>query len=53
MEELVKNLAKEHMVWSGQAVEILHVFKNIEQFVGVAVFLMQRCMDRHNRFTVV
>lgn len=51
MFELIKNLAKEHMVWSVQVYEILTVFKsNLESFSKMAPVLMNRIIDRHNRF---
>lgn len=51
--ELIKNLAKEHMIWSKQGLEILHVFRNIENFAEVVPFLINRIADRHNRFSLV
>lgn len=53
MSELIKNLAKEHMIWSRQAFEILYMFKNVEQFAEVAPFLLSRVVDRHNRFMIL
>lgn len=50
MEELVKNLAKEHTLWASHAFEILHVFKNSEAFASILPHLMNRVADRHNRF---
>mmetsp|Transcript_10761 Transcript_10761/g.8031 ORF Transcript_10761/g.8031 Transcript_10761/m.8031 type:complete len:214 (-) Transcript_10761:276-917(-) len=52
MEELLKNLAKEHMLWAEQAQEILYLFKNIEQFVAIFPYLLNRIEDRHNRFSL-
>ena len=52
-EELVKNLAKEHMIWAKQAYEIMFTFKNQEIFVKLLPFLLNRIVDRHNRFLLV
>eukprot|EP00347_Sterkiella_histriomuscorum_P017989 403347211 len=52
-EQLIKNLAKEHMIWSSQANELLYAVKNQEVFCRVAPYLMNRAVDRHNRFSIV
>ena len=52
-EELVRNLAREHMLWTRQAFEILYSFKNLEALAKIAPFLMNRVVDRHNRFALV
>ena len=51
-EELIKNLAKEHVVWTKQAYEILHCFKNREGFELVVPYLLNRIVDRHARFAL-
>jgi hypothetical protein len=52
-EELVKNLTKENSLWTSQAFEILHVFKNSNDFTRAAPYLLNRIVDRHNRFNLV
>ena len=51
-EELIKNLSKEHVVWTKQAYEILYCFKNRELFEIVAPYLLNRIVDRHTRFSI-
>ncbi len=51
-EELIKNLAKEHVVWTSQAIEILYLFKHREMFEIVAPYLLNRIIDRHARFAI-
>ena len=41
------------MLWARQAVEIMYSFKNLESMAKIAPFLMNRIVDRHNRFAVV
>lgn len=53
LEELIKNLSKEHVVWTSQANEILYAYKNQELFCKVVPHLMSRAVDRHNRFNLV
>jgi Zn-dependent M32 family carboxypeptidase len=52
-EELVKNLTKENVLWTSQAYDILQVFKNSNDFSHVAPYLLNRIVDRHNRFHLV
>lgn len=51
-EELVKNLSRQYMLWTRQALEILYSFKNVDSFAKIAPFLMNRVADRHNRFAL-
>lgn len=46
-------MAKEHMMWAKQAQELVYAFKNLEQFANIAPFIMNRVVDRHNRFSLV
>ena len=52
-EELVKSLAREHMLWTRQAIEIVYSFRNVEGMAQIAPLLMNRLVDRHNRFALV
>ena len=52
-EEMVRNLAREHMLWARQAMELMYSFKNLESLAKIAPFLMNRVVDRHNRFALV
>lgn len=51
--ELIKNLAKEHMMWTHQAFELLHTFRDQGTYVKIVPFLMNRIKDRHMRFSLV
>jgi len=50
MEELVKNLGKEACIWARQGYEVLHAFKEEDQFEKVVPYLMGIVADRHARF---
>jgi 23S rRNA C2498 (ribose-2'-O)-methylase RlmM len=52
-EDLIRSLAREHMLWARQASELMASFKNLEQLAKIAPFLMNRVVDRHNRFAMV
>lgn len=52
-EEMVRNLARDHVLWARQALEILYSFKNLESLAKMAPLLMNRIIDRHNRFALV
>jgi hypothetical protein len=52
-EEMVRNLAREHILWARQAMEIMYSFKNVESLAKIAPFLMNRVVDRHNRFAMI
>jgi len=40
------------MLWARQALEILYSFKDVESFAKIAPCLMNRVVDRHNRFAL-
>ena len=40
------------MLWTRQALEILYSFKDVESFAKIAPCLMNRVVDRHNRFAL-
>ena len=46
-------MAKDHMMWAKQAQELVYAFKNLEQFANLAPFIMNRVVDRHNRYSLV
>ena len=41
------------MLFAKQAIELMYSFKNFEAMAKIAPFLMNRIVDRHNRFSVV
>lgn len=53
LEELIKNLSKEYVVWTSQANELLYAYKNQELFCKVVPHLLSRTVDRHNRFNLI
>jgi len=49
----VRSLGSEHFLWTRQAMELMYSFKNQEALAKVAPYLMNRIIDRHNRFALV
>lgn len=52
-EELVRSLGTEHVLWARQAADLMFSFKNQEALAKVVPYLMNRVLDRHNRFALV